>query len=80
MVELLLALVEGEPAQPDLLLGARDPVLRRLLRVALDPVGQLDGRPDELERFEPRRPVVDGEAATGPTSSTTSGFGGSRSS
>ena len=68
MVELLLALVEGEPAQPDLLLGAREPVLRRLLRVALDAVGELDGGPDELECFEPRRPVVGGEARAGPTS------------
>ena len=78
VVELLLALVEGEPAQPDLLLGARHPVLRRLLRVALDPVGELDRGPDELERLEPRRAVVGGEARGEPRS--TSGFGGSRSS
>src|SRR5262249_1602430 len=62
VVELLVALVESEAAEPDLLLGARDPVLGRLLRIALDPVGKLDSRPDELERFEPRRTVVRREA------------------
>ena len=65
VIELLLALVEGEPAQPDLLLGAREPVLRGLLRVALDAIGELDRRADELERFEPGRAVVGGEAGRG---------------
>ena len=62
VIELCFAFVEGEPAQPNLFLGARQPVLRSLLRIFLDAVGQLDGSPDELERFEPCRAVVGGEA------------------
>ncbi len=62
VVELLFALVEGEPPQPDLLLGAREPILCRLLRVALDAVGELNRRPNELERLEPRGAAVRGEA------------------
>ena len=62
VIELRLALVERQPAKPDLLLGARQPVLGRLLRVLLDAVGELDRRPDELESLEPRRAVVCGEA------------------
>ena len=62
VVELGLSLVEGETPQPDLLLGARQPVPRGFLRVLLDPVRDLDGRPHELERLEPRRTVVRGEA------------------
>ena len=62
VIELRLALVEREPAEPDLLLGARQPVLGRLLRVLLDAVGELDRRPDELESLEPCRAVVCGEA------------------
>src|SRR5207253_1943813 len=62
VVERRFALVEGKPAEPDLLLGARQPVLCRLLRVPLDAVRELDGRPDELERLEPSRAVVLREA------------------
>src|SRR5439155_16211795 len=62
VIELRLALVEREPAKPDLLLGARQPVLRRFLGVLLDAVGELDGRPDQLERLESCRAVVRGEA------------------
>ena len=62
VIELLLALVEREPAQAHLLLGAGDPVLRGLLGVALDAIGELDRGPDELERLEPGRAAVGGEA------------------
>ena len=62
VIELRLALVERQPAEPDLLLGARQPVLGRLLRVPFDAVGELDRRPDELESLEPCRAVVCGEA------------------
>jgi hypothetical protein len=65
VVELRLTLVERQPAEPDLLLGARQPVLGRLLRVPFDAVGELDCRPDELESLEPCRPVVCGETRAG---------------
>ena len=62
VIELRLALVERQPAKPDLLLGARQPVLGRLLRVLLDAVGELDRCPDELQGLEPRGASVCGKA------------------
>ena len=62
VIELRLALVEREPAKPDLFLGARQTILRRFLGVLLDAVGEFDGRPDQLQRLKPRRAVIRGEA------------------
>src|SRR4029078_9906583 len=62
VIELRLPLVEGQPPKPHLLLGARQPVLGRLLRVLLDAVGELDRRADELESLEPCRAGVCSEA------------------
>src|SRR5207247_9947555 len=65
VIELRLALVERQPAEPDLLLGARQPVLALLLRVLPYAVGQLDRRPDWLEDPEPSRSVFCREATAG---------------
>src|SRR6478672_2975451 len=53
-LERRLLLVERRAPQANFLLDAGEPVLRGVLRVALDTVSELDGCAYELERLEAR--------------------------